>query len=189
MSTFQRNATDLFLAPQTRLPCDHPLCVSSLTLSLSNLTVRLFFTLLSYPFVAQFHLAVSCQLSRKRWARGKNSGDGGAKEGGREGKNSLRGILVSTRHYLAPRERGNERKREQPPLMMLLHRRDFWRETKNITPYNRGVRAPGTNYFCGKKQRNSIFARRGEGLSNFAGSLHVKREREKREREREHHGW
>ena len=49
--------------------------------TLQSRCTSLFFTLLSSHFVAQFHLVVSCQLNRKRRARGKNSGDGGATVG------------------------------------------------------------------------------------------------------------
>lgn len=99
MSTFQKNASDLFLARPRRLllPCDlfHRFNLSlSLSLSLFHFTLHTVVSILvrTSPFVAQFHLPVSRQLSRekceKRW--------------GRERGNSLRGSLVPTRHYLAP---------------------------------------------------------------------------------------
>ena len=113
--------------------------------TLQSRCTSLFFTLLSSHFVAQFHLVVSCQLNRKRRARGKNSGDGGATVGRKIlcAESSFRLAITWPRererekniHIYIYRERG----RTATPLMMLLHRWDFWRETKNITPYNRGV--------------------------------------------------
>lgn len=83
---FQKNASDLFLAPRRlpRLPCDllfHRF-ITSLSLSLFSLSLSL-----SFPFVAQFHLIrFAPTKSRKLW------------EGKRERGNSLRGIQS---HYLA----------------------------------------------------------------------------------------
>lgn len=99
MSTFQKNASDLFLARPRRLllPCDlfHRFNLSlSLSLSLFHFTLHTVVSILvrTSPFVAQFHLPVSRQLSRENCEKG----------WGRERGNSLRGSLVPTRHYLAP---------------------------------------------------------------------------------------
>ena len=95
MSTFQKNASDLFLARPRRLllPCDlfHRF---NLSLSLFHFTLHTVVSILvrTSPFVAQFHLPVSRQLSRENCEKG----------WGRERGNSLRGSLVPTRHYLAP---------------------------------------------------------------------------------------
>lgn len=97
MSTFQKNASDLFLAPPRLagrlLPCDLFHRFSLSPLSLFSLSLPSCFSILVHtpPFVAQFHLAVSRQLSRENCEKG----------WGRERGNSLRGILVPTRHYLA----------------------------------------------------------------------------------------
>lgn len=65
----------------------------SLFLSLTFPTLVVFILVRTPPFlfVAQFHLPVSRQLSRENCEKG----------WGRERGNSLRGILVPTRHYLA----------------------------------------------------------------------------------------
>lgn len=77
--------------PLWSLPSFQPF---SLSLALFHFTLHTVVSILvrTSPFVAQFHLPVSRQLSRENCEKG----------WGRERGNSLRGSLVPTRHYLAP---------------------------------------------------------------------------------------